>query len=69
MLAPNVVADDVTNAVDAFDRDLGLERIGPDIVNNQPQSSAAESSDSATMSMPPAMWRGFGACGRQCAAK
>ena len=47
MLAPNVVADDVTNAVDAFDRDLGLERIGPDIVNNQPQSSAAESSDSA----------------------
>jgi hypothetical protein len=46
-LAPNIVADDVTNAVDAFDRDLGLERIGPDIVNTQPQSPAAETSDSA----------------------
>jgi hypothetical protein len=39
ILAPKIVADDVTNAVDAFDRDLGLERIGPDIVNTQPQSS------------------------------
>jgi uncharacterized protein DUF6683 len=48
MLAPNIAADDVTNAVDAFDRDLGLERFGPDIVNTQPQSSAGESSDSAT---------------------
>ena len=47
MLAPNIVADDVTNAVDAFDRDLGLERIGPDIVNTQPQSSAADVPDSA----------------------
>ena len=47
MLAPNIVADDVTNAVDAFDRDLGLERIGPDIVNTQPQRSAAETSDFA----------------------
>src|SRR5271169_37944 len=47
MLAPNIVADDVTNAVDAFDRDLGLERIGPDIVNTQPQSPAAETSDAA----------------------
>jgi hypothetical protein len=47
MLALNIVADDVTNAVDAFDRDLGLERIGPDIVNTQPQSSAVDVPDSA----------------------
>ncbi len=47
ILVPNIAADDVTNAVDAFDRDLGLERFGSDIVNTEPQSSAAESSDSA----------------------
>jgi hypothetical protein len=46
MLAPHIVADDITNAVDAFDRNLGLERMGPDIVNTDPQGAAAESSNS-----------------------
>jgi hypothetical protein len=45
-LAPKILADDISDAVDAFDRDLGLERMGPDIVNVNPQSSAAESSNS-----------------------
>ena len=45
-LSPKILADDISNAVDAFDRDLGLERMGPDIVNVDPQSSAAGSSNS-----------------------
>jgi hypothetical protein len=45
-LSSKILADDISNAVDAFDRDLGLERMGSDIVNVDPQSSAAESSNS-----------------------
>jgi hypothetical protein len=45
-LAPKVLADDISNAVDAFDRDLGLERMGPDIVNTDQQSPVAETSSS-----------------------
>ena len=47
-LAPKILADDISNAVDAFDRDLGLERMGPDIVNLDQQGAAAEGSDSET---------------------
>ena len=47
-LAPNTLADDISDAVDAFDRDLGLERLGPDIVNIDPQSSAEQTSNSET---------------------
>jgi hypothetical protein len=47
-LSPKILADDIGNAVDAFDRDLGLERLGPDIVNLDPQSSAPETSNSET---------------------
>jgi hypothetical protein len=43
--APKLLADDISNAVDAFDRDLGLERMGPDIVNTD-QSPVAETSSS-----------------------
>jgi hypothetical protein len=45
-LAPKVLADDISNAVDAFDRNLGLERMGPDIVNVDQQTLAAETSNS-----------------------
>jgi hypothetical protein len=45
-LTPKTLADDISNAVDAFDRDLGLERMGPDIVNLDQQGTVAESSDS-----------------------
>jgi hypothetical protein len=45
-LAPKLLADDISNAVDAFDRDLGLERMGPDIVNTVQQSQVAETSNS-----------------------
>jgi hypothetical protein len=44
--APKALADDISNAVDAFDRDLGLERMGPDIVNTDQQSPTAETSSS-----------------------
>jgi hypothetical protein len=44
--APKVLADDISNAVDAFDRDLGLARMGPDIVNTDQQSTVAETSSS-----------------------
>ena len=48
LFTPKVLADDISNAVDAFDRDLGLERMGPDIVNADQQSQAAETSSSET---------------------
>ncbi len=44
--APKILADDISKAVDAFDRDLGLERLGPDIVNIDQQSPAAAGSNS-----------------------
>jgi hypothetical protein len=47
---PKVLADDISNAVDAFDRDLGLERMGPDIVNTDQQSPVAETSNSESTS-------------------
>jgi hypothetical protein len=40
-LAPKTLADDISNAVDAFDRDLGLQRGGPDAINVDQQGSAA----------------------------
>jgi len=40
-LAPQILADDI-NAVDAFDQDLGLEWMGPDIVALDQQGVAAE---------------------------
>ncbi len=45
-LSLKILADDISNAVDAFDRDLGLERMGSDIVNVEPQSADVESSNS-----------------------
>jgi hypothetical protein len=50
--APKILADDISNAVDAFDRDLGLERIGPDIVNVDQQSPNAEKSSSTATGKP-----------------
>jgi hypothetical protein len=47
MFAPKILADDIGNAVDAFDRDLGLERLGPDIVNVDQSPSAEKSSTTA----------------------
>ena len=47
-LAPKILADDISNAVDAFDRDLGLERVGPDAINVDQQSSAAAGPNSET---------------------
>ena len=41
LLAPKILADDI-NAVDAFDQDLGLEWMGPDIVALDQQGVAAE---------------------------
>jgi hypothetical protein len=46
---PKILADDISNAVDAFDRNLGLERMGQDIVNIDQQSPAAETSSSEVM--------------------
>jgi hypothetical protein len=45
---PKALADDISNAVDAFDRDLGLERMGPDIVNVDQQNAASQGSSSGT---------------------
>jgi hypothetical protein len=43
LFTPKILANDISNAVDAFDRDLGLERMGLDIVNLDQQGVAAES--------------------------
>jgi hypothetical protein len=46
ILVPRVFADSVGSDVDAFDRDLGLERMGPNIVNVDPSTIDSESSTS-----------------------
>ena len=46
ILVPKIFADSVGSDVDAFDRDLGLERMGPNIVNVDPSTIDSESSTS-----------------------
>jgi hypothetical protein len=46
ILVPKIFADSVGSDVDAFDRDLGLERMGPNIVNVDPETIDSESSTS-----------------------
>ena len=52
IFAPKILADDIGNAVDAFDRDLGLERLGPDIVNVDQQNPNTEKSSSTVNGKP-----------------
>ncbi|MEA3163921.1 MAG: hypothetical protein QOE88_1739 [Verrucomicrobiota bacterium] len=52
LFAPKILADDIGNAVDAFDRDLGLERLGPDIVNVDQQNPNTEKSSSTVNGKP-----------------
>jgi hypothetical protein len=52
IFAPKTLADDISKAVDAFDRDLGLERLGPDIVNVDQQSPNTEKPSSTANGKP-----------------